>query len=96
MPDTDSVAVDQPASPDLINFLKAIEVGAFYWTVPAPDIVNPGRSLPSRGALPAVVPAAGGGARDPQWAGLIQSLNKVRGWGCRGAIARSAVLSGDD
>ena len=20
-----------------------IEVGAFYWTVPAPDIVNPGR-----------------------------------------------------
>jgi hypothetical protein len=23
--------------------LRRSEVGAFYWTVPAPDIVNPGR-----------------------------------------------------
>jgi hypothetical protein len=58
MPETRSAAIDKAAPDDLINFLKAIPVGV--------SLLRRSWPLPPWGALPAVVPAAGGGAGDPE------------------------------
>jgi hypothetical protein len=51
-------ADEQDVPVNLISFLKAIPVGV--------SLLRRSWPLPPRGALPAVVPAAGDGARDPQ------------------------------
>ena len=58
MPETDSVAADLSAPDDLISFLRAIPVGV--------SLLRRSWPLPAWGALPAVVPAVGRGAGDPQ------------------------------
>jgi len=58
MPKNPDAAVDQADANDLISFLKAIPVG--------PSLLRRSWPLPPWGALPAVVPAAGGGTGDPE------------------------------
>ena len=58
MAETRSAAVDQAVPDDLISFLKAIPEGV--------SLLRRSWSLPPWGALPPVVPAAGGGAGDSE------------------------------
>jgi hypothetical protein len=61
--ETLSASVDQPAADDLISFLKAIPVGEAF-SVANGFSKRRGWQIPPWGALPAVVPATGGGAGD--------------------------------
>lgn len=57
MAETRSAAVQQTGTDNMISFLMAIPVGV--------SLLRRSWSLPPRGALYAMVPAAGGGVGDP-------------------------------
>ena len=68
--------------PSLVGRCPAgTEVGAFYWRVPAPDIVNPGRGISSLFLVPALSPPLIWSVRRIGLVSLCTfSLNRAYSW----------------